>query len=91
MIIRDFEWDEENEAHIARHGISPFEVEEAILFSKPVYQRSREGKYVAYAVTENGRYLLVVFVIKGSRRIRVITVRDMSEQEKRYYRKKRKR
>lgn len=86
--IHSFDWDEENEAHIAKHGVSTFEVEEAILFCKPFYQRSREGKYVAYAVTEDGRHLFIVFAFKGSGHIRPISARDMTEKEKRYYRKR---
>ncbi len=85
IYIRSFDWDEENEDHIGEHGVSVSEVEEAIVFSKPFYQKSRGGKYVGYAVTEDGRYLLIVFVIKGKGRIRVISARDMREKEKRYY------
>ena len=88
MNIRTFDWDEKNENHIAEHGISILEVEEAVLFRKPFYQRTREGKYIAYAVTEDGRYLFIVFVLKGSTRIRVISARDMNEKEKRYYKKR---
>ena len=88
MYIRAFDWDEKNENHIAEHEVTVFEVEEAILFCKPLYQGSREGKYVAYAITEDGRYLFMVFVIKGSGRIRVSSARDMSEKEKRYYKKR---
>lgn len=88
MRIHDFNWDEKNEDHIAGHGVSAFEVEEAILLSKPFYQRSREGKYVAYAITEEGRFLFIVFAIKGRGLIRVITARDMTKKEKRYYRKR---
>lgn len=88
MRIHSFDWDEKNENHIAEHGVAIFEVEEAILFSRLFYQRSREGKYIAYGVTEEGRYLFIVFVIKGSGRIRVISARDMAEKEKRYYKKR---
>ena len=88
MHIRSFEWDEKNENHIAEHGVSPFEVEEVILFCRPFYQRSRESKYVAYGVTEEGRHLFIVFAIKSSGQIRVVTARDMEEKEKRYYRKR---
>lgn len=87
MRIHSFDWEEKNENHIAEHGVAIFEVEDAILFSKPFYQRSRENKYIAYSVTEEGRYLFIVFVIKGSGRIRVISARDMTEKEKRYYKK----
>ena len=88
MYIHTLDWNEENQNHIARHGVAIFEIEEAILFNKPFYQRSREGKYVAYAVTEEGRFLFIVFVAKGHGRIRVITARDMTEKEKRYYKKR---
>lgn len=88
MYIHVFVWDEKNENHIAKHGVTIFEVEEVILFRKPFYQRSREGKYIAYGVTEDGRYLFMVFVIKGFGRIRVITARDMREKEKHYYKKR---
>ncbi|MEW6088078.1 MAG: BrnT family toxin [bacterium] len=88
MHIHSFDWDEKNENHIAEHGVAIFEVEETILYSKPFYQRGREDKYIAYGVTEEGRYLFIVFVIKGSGRIRVISARDMAEKEKRYYKKR---
>lgn len=88
MRIRAFEWDEKNEDHIAEHGVAIFEIEELISFHRPFYRRNREGKYLAYGVTEEGRYLFIVFVIKGNNRARVITARDMTEKEKRYYRKR---
>lgn len=88
MHINSFDWDENNENHIAEHGVSIFEVEEAVLFRKPFYQKTREGKHIAYTVTEDGRYLFIVFVLKDSARIRVISARDMAEKEKRYYKKR---
>ncbi len=88
MHICAFDWDEKNDNHIAEHGVAIFEVEEAILFRKPLYQRSKEGKYIAYSVTGEGRYLFIVFAIKNKNRIRVISARDMNEKERRYYRKK---
>lgn len=89
MILRAFEWDENNENHISQHGVFPFEVEEVIVLSKPFYQRGREGKYVVYGSTQEGRHLLIVFVVKEINRIRVITARDMTDKEKQYYRKHR--
>ena len=86
--VHSFDWNGKNEDHIARHGVSTFEVEEAILFGNAFYQRSREGKYIAYAVTGDGRYLFIVFAIKGSGRVRPVTARDMTEKGKRYYRKR---
>lgn len=88
MRIYSFDWDGKNENHIAEHGVAIFEVEEAILFGKPFYEGSREGKYIAYSVTEEGRHLFIVFAIKGSGRIRVISARDMTEKEKHCYKKR---
>ena len=88
MRIRSFQWDQENEDHVAEHGVAVVEVEELILFRKPLYQRGREGKYIAYGATEEGRYLFVVFVFKGAERIRVISARDMTNREKRLYKKR---
>jgi len=88
MYICSFEWDEKNESHIAEHGVSVVEVEEVILFHKPFYQKGREGKYIAYGISEEGRYLFIVFVIKSSGKIRVITARNMALKEKYYYRKR---
>ncbi len=88
MRIHGFDWDEENENHLAKHGVTIFEVEETILFCKPLYQRSKEGKYIAYGATKEGRRLFIVFVVKDSCRIRVISARDMSEKERRYYKKR---
>ncbi|MEK6646613.1 MAG: BrnT family toxin [Candidatus Firestonebacteria bacterium] len=85
MNIHEFDWDEKNENHIAKHNISTSEVEETLLFRKPFYQKTREGKYIAYAITENGRYIFIVFAIKSGGRIRIISARNMTEKEKRYY------
>ena len=89
MYIHDFDWDEKNENHIANHGVAVSEVEEAILFGSPLYQKSKKGKYVAYTVTGNGKHLFLVFVVKGSGQIRVISARNMEKKEKRYYKKRR--
>ncbi len=89
MYIRGFGWDSRNRDHIAKHGVGAAEVEEAILLSRPLYRKSREGKYAAYAVTEDGRHLLIVFAVKGRGWIRVVSARDMSGKERHYYRKRR--
>jgi len=89
MYIDDFEWDDNNIEHIGDHGIQDYEVEEAILFDKPIYRKGRDHTYYVYAVTENGRYIFIVFRIKGNLTIRVITARDMAHKEKAYYKERR--
>lgn len=88
MYIHNFDWDEKNENHILEHGVTISEAEEAILLYRPFYQRGRENKYIAYVITGEGRYLFIVFTVKGGGYIRVITARDMTKKEKRYYKKR---
>lgn len=85
MRISRFEWDGNNINHIARHGVTPGEVED-VFFNAPLYHKAREGLKIALGRTDNGRYLFVVFALKPGGTIRVITARDMSTSEKRYYR-----
>ena len=88
MRIDDFQWDEENIDHIARHGVSPEEVEEAC-YRRPFVLKGRGGTYLIYSQTDDGRYLLVVARYKGRGMIRVITSRDMTDAERRLCRERR--
>ena len=88
MKIADFEWDEDNINHIARHGVSPEEVEEAC-YDEPFVLKGRQGSYLIYSQTSDGRYLLVVARYKGQGIIRVITARDMTDAERRLCRERR--
>lgn len=76
-----FEWDDANIDHVARHEVEPDEAE-AVLDNKPLILKTADDKYLAYGRTDEGRYLLVVFVRKTGK-VRVITARDMTEGEKR--------
>ena len=87
MRIDDLEWTLERVDHIAQHGVTPEEVEEA-LGSAPVFKRGRGGVYEAWGQTESGRYLLVIFRYLGHNRAWPITARDMDENEKRFFSKK---
>ena len=89
MRINGFDWDEQNLEHIARHGVRDYEVEEVMLFGKPIFQRSHNNRYLALGITQNGRYLVVVFIVKRQRIIRVVTARDMTDKEKHNYKKRR--
>jgi uncharacterized DUF497 family protein len=82
-----FEWDEQNTDHMARHGVGPDEAE-TVLDNVPFLLRTEDGKYLAYGQTDEGRYLLVVFVRKPSSLVRVITARDMTDAEKKRYRRR---
>ena len=86
-MLRHFWWDEINIAHIANHGVEPYETEE-LLDNNPKILRAGSDKYAAYGQTELGRYLLVVFAFKSENRIRVITARDLTKAEKKQLRRR---
>jgi uncharacterized DUF497 family protein len=81
-----FWWDEQNIEHIANHGVEPYEAELVIARARLIRKTGR-GKYVAYGQTDNGRYLMVVYAPKDQNRLRVVTARDMTPNERRQVRK----
>jgi hypothetical protein len=87
MKIEKIIWDQETVNHMARHSVTPEEVEE-VLFNEddnPVILKGKEGKYLAYGETQSGRYLLVVWAIHYRKTV-VITARDLTKKEKQFYR-----
>lgn len=82
--------------HIAKHSVAPEEVEEAV-YDDPgrVVQRLKASEsdprkmvYRLLGRTEAGRYLAVIFIYKGRGRAYLVTARDMTPAERRYYRDK---
>ena len=80
MKIDSFEWNNKNIEHIAKHGVLPEEAEE-IFVGKIFYRKTRENKYLAFGQTVEGRYLLIVFALKRTKTICMITARDMDKKE----------
>ena len=82
-----FDWDEANADHVALHGVSVEEAEEAMLdrhrLSHPAHQTT-EPRWAIVGATEAGRVLLVVFTHRRSL-IRVVTARDAIARERRRY------
>jgi uncharacterized DUF497 family protein len=72
----DFDWDEGNEAELARHGVTQAEAEEAFL-NTPVWYRNKKGRSGAWKYTgrtDAGRPITIVATWRESaRRLRVIT------------------
>ena len=69
---------------IWKHRIDPDEVE-AIFFNPPYKVRRTEAdKYLLYGRSDEGRYLFVVFVWIG-RQVKVISARDMTDAERRFF------
>jgi uncharacterized protein len=81
MNLYRFWWDEQNIDHIADHGVEPYEAEYVIANAK-LTRKVGQGKYIAYGQTDAGRYLVVIFAPKEQKRLRVVTARDMTPNEK---------
>ncbi len=80
-------WDDKNIAHIARHNVTVDEVEQAV-FNPRICIRKGRGTdiYYLFSRTEAGRYLFIVLLEIRKYPARVITTRDMSRKEKKWYR-----
>ncbi len=88
MRIREIIWPEERVEHIARHGVTPEEVEE-VCFGRPRVLRGKsEGRNPVYYVlgeTDAGRYLFCVVIQFPDGKGYPVTARPMTAREKRRY------
>jgi uncharacterized DUF497 family protein len=86
MRISHLKWDDYRIAHIAEHQVSPDEVWEVC--RDPLHLARREGhsRYRLYGQTIDGRYLFVVLEHVEGTVYKPITARDMTEGEKRNFR-----
>jgi uncharacterized DUF497 family protein len=70
----EFNWDEHNERHLAKHGISRSEAEDVLTGSLILVEYQMEGneqRWIAVGATRAGR-ILKVFAIRGEA-VRAIT------------------
>lgn len=87
MKISRFIWTPQNIGHIAQHGMTPFEVEEAC-YRSPLVLKGPFGRYYVLGQTETGRHLFIVLAYQGKGSVYTITARDMTLSEKRRYEKR---
>ena len=89
MRIRQLLWPRDRIEHIARHDVTPEEVEQAC-FGRPFVQRANSrGENPVYYVlgqTVGGRYLFSVVIQFPDGKRYPVTARSMTENEKRRYR-----
>lgn len=90
MRIEELVWEHDNVEHIAKHNVLPKEVEELFFEDAPYFQRSsrKQQLYRVYGQTTTGRYLFCVMLYLGKDRGYIITTRDMSNAERRLYKRK---
>ncbi|HEY6313635.1 MAG TPA: hypothetical protein VIY52_22920 [Streptosporangiaceae bacterium] len=83
----EFQWTDDSEERIAKHGVTPEEVEQAT--QRPFYTMpGRGGTTLLLGQTQAGRYLLVVLARAGDGRWHVVTARAMTDSERRVFSKK---
>ncbi len=88
--VEGFEWDTGNTAkNVLGHAVSRAEAEE-LFFLAPIVlledekHSAVERRYLIFGPTGAGRLLTAAFTLR-ERRIRIVSVRDMSRQERRRY------
>ncbi len=82
-----YDWDDDNLEHIARHGVEPWEAEEATQDPRRTSFPAHDVRAGVVGRTEEGR-VLVVILERGVNPRRIVTARDASRNEKRAYRKR---
>lgn len=91
MLLKEIIWIDKFALKIQRkHHVTVVEVEESLL-SRVIFRRSHRGMiegedvYMAYGKTLAGRYLFTVFIYKGQNMGLILSARDMTLKERRYY------
>lgn len=86
--VREIRWTERAEDHIAAHGVTPDEVEQVVNARPRLTLPGREGVEYVFGTSDAGRYLLVVLAESLDGRDYVATARDMTDSERRAFRRK---
>jgi uncharacterized protein len=92
-LIRRLRWTPERIEHIARHGVLPDEVDEAVLEDAqgllvrvgPAERNISQTLYRCFARTQTGRYLLTVVIYIGRGLAEPISARDMTPRERAWF------
>jgi len=90
---KSFDWDHGNiNKNWDKHRVHHLECEE-IFFNEPIVTKvekrgvSQEERVCALGMTNEGRFLFVVFTIRRER-IRVVSAQDMNKKERKIYHEK---
>ncbi len=84
--ISSIEWTENSIEHIARHGLTPQEVEEACFneYDAPLIRSGKQNLHYVFGKTYSGRLIFVLVKPMKRGKVNVITARDMNEWERKY-------
>ena len=89
MYISKLDWDDYRIEHIAKHDVESDEVWDVCEDPSHLAHRQGRSRYRLYGQTANGRYLFVVLEHVRATVYKPITARDMTDREKRSFRKRR--
>lgn len=79
-------WNDWNVEHIALHGVTPDEVEQVVFSRDKMIRRGKDKSvYYIFGQTDSGRYLFIVVKEVSSDTGWTITARDMSDRERKLY------
>ena len=88
--VSGFQWDEGNaDKNWRRHRVTQAEAEQ-VFFNRPILMADderhsiEEARYFLLGLTDSGRFLSIVFTVRGSL-IRVISARKMTRRERAQY------
>ena len=93
LAIDGFDWDDGNQEHCTKHGLSRFEIEDffqqdhVLIAPSPLHVR-REERYLAIGRSRMGKPMVVVFTIRtfgDTIRLRPISARYMHKKEAQTY------
>ena len=84
-----FDWDDANIQHIARHGVTPKEAEEALSdpdrIAEQTYSKDGELRASITGLTYDERLLTVIVTMRPGPQLRVVTARPADKRERHTY------
>lgn len=75
-----YQWAEENEAHLAEHGVTPEEFEEVVGNPDWVQISRTTGRPIAFGETSSGKYLACVYELLDELTALPITAYEPDEE-----------
>jgi uncharacterized DUF497 family protein len=85
--ISSIRWTEQSVEHIAKHGISPVEIEELCFneIESPYIRSGKDNLHYVFGKTDAGRFIFIVVKFERHGQVYVVTARDMNDWEKKYF------
>ena len=74
-----FQWDGENEAHLAEHGVTRDEFAEVVCDPDHVETSRTSGRPIAFGYTSTGKYLACVYELLDETTVYAITAFEPEE------------